>query len=238
MASGRIGARTPGTGIGRWRVGLCVLGALALLGIAEIGVRRVHAQSGQSTPTADSANAQNGSAADAQTQNSAVPDAQKDSNTDAQSGGSADGQNGTAADAQNGAAADAQNAPSAEGQNGAAAATQTGAAGEAQNGAAPAESPEAGEKQVTAGENAAAATPTPAAKPATPSSPEQLRKQEVVTQCASLLKMATDLKTEVDKTTKDELSLAVVRKAGELEQFARKVRVDPRLTAGKVESAP
>lgn len=50
--------------------------------------------------------------------------------------------------------------------------------------------------------------------------------------------MATDLKVEVDKTTKDELSLGVVRKAGELEQFARKVRGDPRLTAGKVETAP
>lgn len=64
-------------------------------------------------------------------------------------------------------------------------------------------------------------------------SPGQQRKLEVANECANLLKMATDLKAEVNKTTKDELSLAVVRKAGELEQFARKVRGDTRLTAGK-----
>jgi hypothetical protein len=62
---------------------------------------------------------------------------------------------------------------------------------------------------------------------------EQQRKQEVATDCASLLKMATDLKAEIAKTTKDELSIPVVRKAGEIEQLARKVRGDPRLTAGK-----
>jgi predicted lipoprotein len=49
-------------------------------------------------------------------------------------------------------------------------------------------------------------------------------KQEVASECADLLKMATDLKTEVDKTTKDTLSLTVVRKAGEIEQLAHKVR--------------
>jgi hypothetical protein len=45
--------------------------------------------------------------------------------------------------------------------------------------------------------------------------------------------MASDLKAEVNKTTKDELSVSVVRKAGEIEQLAHKVRTDPRLTAGK-----
>jgi hypothetical protein len=49
-------------------------------------------------------------------------------------------------------------------------------------------------------------------------------RQEVARECADLLKMATDLKTEVDKTTKDTLSLTVVRKAGEIEQLAHKVR--------------
>ena len=46
----------------------------------------------------------------------------------------------------------------------------------------------------------------------------------VAAQCASLLKMATDLKAEVDKTTKDQLSVTVVRRAGEIEQLARTVR--------------
>jgi type VI protein secretion system component VasF len=49
-------------------------------------------------------------------------------------------------------------------------------------------------------------------------------RQDVARACADLLKMATDLKTEVDKTTKDTLSLTVVRKAGEIEQLAHKVR--------------
>jgi type VI protein secretion system component VasF len=49
-------------------------------------------------------------------------------------------------------------------------------------------------------------------------------KQEIANECANLLKMATDLKTEVDKTTKDTLSVTVVRKAGEIEQLAHKVR--------------
>jgi len=36
--------------------------------------------------------------------------------------------------------------------------------------------------------------------------------------------MATVLKTEVDKSTKDTLSVTVVRKANEIEQFARQLR--------------
>ena len=43
-----------------------------------------------------------------------------------------------------------------------------------------------------------------------------------------MLKMATDLKTEVDKTSKDTLSVPVVRKAGEIEQLAHKVRTGTR----------
>lgn len=50
------------------------------------------------------------------------------------------------------------------------------------------------------------------------------RKQEIAGECADLLKLAAALKTEVDKTTKDTLSVTVVRKAGEIEQLAHKVR--------------
>ena len=49
-------------------------------------------------------------------------------------------------------------------------------------------------------------------------------KTEAAREAADLLKMATDLKAAVDKSTKDELSLAVVRKASEIEQLAHKVR--------------
>ncbi len=54
--------------------------------------------------------------------------------------------------------------------------------------------------------------------------PDDARKQQIASECADLLKMATDLKSEVDKTTKDMLSVRVVRKAGEIEQLAHKVR--------------
>jgi phage-related tail fiber protein len=48
---------------------------------------------------------------------------------------------------------------------------------------------------------------------------------EVARECADLLKMATDLKAAVDKTNQDTLSVTVVRKADQIEQYARKVRL-------------
>jgi len=50
------------------------------------------------------------------------------------------------------------------------------------------------------------------------------QKQQLASECAQLLKMATALKTEVDKTTKDTLSIPVVREAGEIEQLAHRAR--------------
>lgn len=50
------------------------------------------------------------------------------------------------------------------------------------------------------------------------------RKQQLAGECADLLKLATDLKSAVDKSTADQLSVTVVRKAGEIEQLARKVK--------------
>ena len=46
----------------------------------------------------------------------------------------------------------------------------------------------------------------------------------VAAQCADLLDLAKALKTEVDKTTKDVLSIAVVRDSGQIEQMAHKMR--------------
>jgi hypothetical protein len=54
--------------------------------------------------------------------------------------------------------------------------------------------------------------------------PEPDPNNPVAVQTANLLKMAYSLKSEVDKTTKDTLSVAVVRKAAEIEQMARKLR--------------
>jgi hypothetical protein len=50
------------------------------------------------------------------------------------------------------------------------------------------------------------------------------RSKQIANDTARLLKLATDLKTEVDKTTKDELSINVIRKADEIEKLAHAVR--------------
>lgn len=50
-------------------------------------------------------------------------------------------------------------------------------------------------------------------------------KRAIDQQCADLLQLATALKAEVDKSTKDMLSVTVVRKADEIEELARKVRL-------------
>ncbi len=57
-----------------------------------------------------------------------------------------------------------------------------------------------------------------------PPIPEPDPNNPVAVQTANLLKLAYDLKSEVDKTTKDTLSVAVVRKAAEIEQLAHKLR--------------
>lgn len=56
--------------------------------------------------------------------------------------------------------------------------------------------------------------------------PEEVRRQQITSECADLLKMANDLKTAVDKSDKDILSVTVIRKANEIEQYAHKVRTE------------
>jgi hypothetical protein len=58
------------------------------------------------------------------------------------------------------------------------------------------------------------------------------RRKQIADDSARLLKLATDLKTEVDKTTKDTLSLNVIRKADEIEKLAHSVKEKMKLTAG------
>lgn len=50
------------------------------------------------------------------------------------------------------------------------------------------------------------------------------RKKQITDNSAALLKMAADLKAEVDKTNIDTLSLTVIRKADEIERLAHDVR--------------
>ena len=58
------------------------------------------------------------------------------------------------------------------------------------------------------------------------------RKKQISEDSAKLLKLATDLKAEVDKTTKATLSLNVVRKADEIERLAHSVKEKMKLTVG------
>jgi hypothetical protein len=65
----------------------------------------------------------------------------------------------------------------------------------------------------------------PAAAPET----VQQRKDQLAADSAKLLKLASELKADVDKTTKDQLSIAVIKKADEVEKLARKVRDEMRM---------
>lgn len=50
------------------------------------------------------------------------------------------------------------------------------------------------------------------------------RRKQLADDSAKLLKLAVDLKSELDKTSKDTLSLNVIRKADEIEKLARSVK--------------
>jgi hypothetical protein len=58
------------------------------------------------------------------------------------------------------------------------------------------------------------------------------RKKQISSETAKLLKLATELKTEVDKTDKDTLSIGVIRKADEIEKLAHSVKERMKLTMG------
>jgi hypothetical protein len=58
------------------------------------------------------------------------------------------------------------------------------------------------------------------------------RKKQINEDSAQLLKLATDLKAEVDKTSKDTLSLSVIHKADAIEKLARNVKEKMKLTIG------
>jgi hypothetical protein len=58
------------------------------------------------------------------------------------------------------------------------------------------------------------------------------RKKQIADDTTKLLKMAADLKDEVDKTSKDALSLTVIRKADEIERLAHSVKEKMKLSVG------
>jgi hypothetical protein len=58
------------------------------------------------------------------------------------------------------------------------------------------------------------------------------RKRLIADDSEQLLKLATDLKSEVDKTDKDTLSISVIRKAGAIEKLAHDVKEKMKPSAG------
>ncbi len=58
------------------------------------------------------------------------------------------------------------------------------------------------------------------------------RKKLLADESALLLKLATELKTEVDKTDKDTLSVSVIRKADTIEKLAHDVKDKMKLSVG------
>lgn len=58
------------------------------------------------------------------------------------------------------------------------------------------------------------------------------RKKQLVSDSDQLLKLATELKAEVDKTDKDTLSVTVIRKADAIERLAHNVKEKMKLTVG------
>ncbi|MGA8042720.1 MAG: hypothetical protein WCA37_07955 [Terracidiphilus sp.] len=58
------------------------------------------------------------------------------------------------------------------------------------------------------------------------------RRKQITDESAQLLSLAIALKTEVDKTSKDTLSLTVIRKAGELERLAHSMKEALRQSVG------
>jgi hypothetical protein len=85
------------------------------------------------------------------------------------------------------------------------------------------QSPSAAVVNAVSDDKAQAATPEQQANQESADAAAGQRKQ-IADDCANLLKLANGLKADVDKTTKDELSVTVVREAGEIEQLARKMR--------------
>ena len=61
---------------------------------------------------------------------------------------------------------------------------------------------------------------------------DQQRKNQLAADTALLVKLANELKSEMDKSTKDELSIAVIKKADQVEKLAHKVRDEMKVTIG------
>jgi hypothetical protein len=65
-----------------------------------------------------------------------------------------------------------------------------------------------------------------------PPAPQTAKQKQLADDTAKLLQLANELKAELDKSSKDTLSLSVMKKAEQVEKLAHKVRDEMRLTMG------
>jgi hypothetical protein len=82
--------------------------------------------------------------------------------------------------------------------------------------------------------SAQTAQQAPPAKADTPSVNDTRaeRERQIAEDNAKLLKLATELKSEIDKTTLDTLSLSVIHKASEIEKLAHSLKEKMKQTVG------
>jgi hypothetical protein len=66
--------------------------------------------------------------------------------------------------------------------------------------------------------------PSEAEKTKTPLSPEEKKRADLRADTEKLYKLTQELKTEVEKSNKDTLSVSVIKKAQEIEQLAKSIR--------------
>jgi hypothetical protein len=85
-------------------------------------------------------------------------------------------------------------------------------------------SPEANAPTTAKPQAESSSTPQPPA--------ESQRRKQISAESTQLLAMAVDLKTEVDKTNKDTLSINVIRKADAIERLAKTVKGKLKLNSG------
>jgi hypothetical protein len=76
------------------------------------------------------------------------------------------------------------------------------------------------------------ATPSPPTGGLNPDAPNAEHREQIAADSARLVKLATELKAEVDKSNKDTLSVSVIRKAEEIEKLAHSVKEKTRPGAG------
>jgi hypothetical protein len=97
------------------------------------------------------------------------------------------------------------------------------------SGASPTAEPGAGPQAPGA---ATLATPSPPHGGLSPNASNAERREKIAADSARLMKLANELKAEVDKSSKDTLSVSVIRKAEEIEKLAHSVKERTRLGAG------